>query len=151
MSAQKLLHTLQKQHPIFLDTACFIYTFEDHPQFSPLTTDLFDAISQEKIIAYTSVITVSEVLTKPYELNNNPLAKQYEEIFAQLPNLEIANPNYETARNAARIKAENNFHLIDSYQLALALEHSCKSFVTNDKKLTRFKSELDIIYLSKFI
>lgn len=151
MNDQKLLNTLVKHRSIFLDTSCFIYLLEDHPRYASGATIIFNALSGNKLLAFTSIITVSETLVMPYQKKDNSFLQQYEQVFTQLPNLTVVSPTYKTAHTAARIRANYQFRLIDSYQLALANEYKCKSFITNDKKLKRFEKEMKIIYLSDYL
>lgn len=133
------------KQPVFLDTPIFIYLFEDHPKYARLIQPIFD---QESIIKITSVITIAEVLTKPIEVKNENLVNKYEEIFRHLPGLSIVYPDYHTAVTAAQIKAQYQFRLIDSFQLAIATQYKCSSFLTNDRKLTKYKN-LSVICLDK--
>ena len=143
-----MLHISQliKLSPLFLDTSLFIYLFEDHPVYASAIQPVFDALSSDKMSAYSSIITVSEVLTKPIENKGFELTKKYQEIFLHLPNLTIASPTYDIAVQAAIIRARYKFQLIDCFQLALASHYQCLAFLTNDKKLKKFK-DLRIILL----
>ena len=49
---------------IFLDTAPIIYYIEAHPQYGPLMKDIVDSFKTGILEAYTSVITITEVLPK---------------------------------------------------------------------------------------
>lgn len=136
--------------PIFLDTPCFIYLFENHPKYHDIVRPIFSMLSVNKVVAYTSVITVTEVLTKPYKINSTELIHKYNEAFFQMPNFEIATPDYNTAVKAAKISAKYNFSLPDSYQLAMCIEMGCETFLTNDKQLKKFK-DLEVITLDELI
>lgn len=52
---------------IFLDTAPVIYFIEAHDQFGPLVKQVVDLMNENRIQAFTSVLTLSEVLAKPVE------------------------------------------------------------------------------------
>lgn len=58
---------IAKQQIIFIDTAPFIYHFENSEKYSPLTKVLFGALDKNYIRAITSVITITEIITKPYQ------------------------------------------------------------------------------------
>lgn len=129
---------ISKKHlPVFIDTPIFIYLFEDHPKYASAIQPIFDDSSITKV---SSIITVSEVLTKPYEENNTELVKRYQEIFMHLPSLILTSPDYDTAILASQIKAKYQFKLIDSFQLAMAQQNKCPSFLTNDKQLLKYKN-----------
>lgn len=132
--------------PVFLDSVIFIYLFEDHPRYASLVEPLFNNEAVKKI---SSVITIAEVLTKPFERKNSELIKQYHEIFNHLPNFSVVLLDKETAILASQIKAQYGFRLIDSFQLATAEKNKCASFLTNDKQLVKYKN-LSIICLEKY-
>ncbi len=132
--------------PVFIDSSIFIYLFEDHPRFASKIQPVFDSLSENKLSAFTSIISVAEVITKPLEEKRYDFVKQYHEVFQHLPNLKLGFPTYDTAVSAAKIRAEYKFQLIDSFQLAIALENRCLSFLTNDRKLKKFNG-LKIILL----
>ena len=125
--------------PLFLDTSCFIYLIENHPQFALPLRSVFSDLGKKKIQAVTSVVTVAEVLVKPMELKRDDLIQKYHELFTQVSSLHVVAPTYETAREAADICAVHRFILIDSFQLALAKERNCKTFLTNDDRLKSYR------------
>jgi hypothetical protein len=63
-----------------LDTAVFIYAFEENENYLPLVKPLFEEIDKETLQAVTSTITLLEVLIHPYRQNNQELVHQYREI-----------------------------------------------------------------------
>lgn len=132
--------------PIFIDSAIFIYLFEDHPKYASLLEPLFNNEAVKKI---SSVIMIAEVLTKPFERKNSELINHYQEIFNHLPNLSIVSLDRESAILGSQIKAQYGFHLIDSFQLALAEKNNCVSFLTNDKQLEKYKN-LSVVCLEKY-
>lgn len=145
-----LVKRLVQKGLVFLDTSCFIYAFEDEPQFGSLAVEIFDALSDVMFQVESSIFTVAEVLTKPIQLGNRELASRYEEMFDQLPSFTIRSPSYKTAVNAVKIRAEYSFRLMDSFQLALAKENGCKAFVTNDQQLKQYKG-MEVVILSDFL
>lgn len=138
------------KQPIFLDTSCFIYVVEKNNEYNEKVKILFDKITVGEITAISSIITLSEVLVQPIKNNDTTLINLYIELFNQLPNFSLVSPNYGTAIQAARIRAGSNISLPDAYQLALANEHNCKSFVTNDNGLKKFK-DLEVLVLNDLI
>ncbi len=138
------------KQPIFLDTSCFIYIVESNNTYREKVKILFDKITVGEIKAVSSIITLSEVLVQPIKNNNTALINLYIELFNQLPNFSLVSPSYGTAIQAARIRARQNISLPDAYQLALADEYNCKSFLTNDKGLKKFK-ELEVLVLDDLV
>jgi predicted nucleic acid-binding protein len=135
------------KEPVFLDTTIFIYLFENHPRYAPLLQFIFD---QKLVKKTTSVVTVSEVLVNPIEEKDLTLENKYKEIFHHLPNLSIVCADFTTALMAADIKARFQFKLIDAFQIAMAVQNQCKTFLTNDKKLSKYNKSF-IICLDKLL
>lgn len=143
------LHQFTSHQPVFIDSACFIYAFEKHPLFSPLSQLLFNQISAQKTTAFTSIITVTEVLTQPYKDKRIDLVDLYNQIFFHTDKLCVVTPDEHTAIKAAQIRATNNLGLPDAYQLALAIESNCKSFITNDQQLKKIPT-VKVLCLNDF-
>lgn len=146
---KNILPIIAKSQPTYLDSSVFIYAFENHPKYKSLTRPLFNALSDSKLKAVTSIITITEVLTIPLKEKESKLVNTYLEVFSKLPNLDVLLPSYWSAVEAAKIRAKYNFTLPDSYQLALAREAKCKSLITNDKNLLKFK-EIKMIHLDSY-
>lgn len=129
---------------IGLDTNIFIYHFEDNSQFANYTQLIFEGLSKNKFKAVTSVISLTEVLSYP---SSPKILAGIEESFRTTPNLTIWDVDQDLAVEAARIRRKYEFRLPDAVQLATALRSKAQAFVSNDKKITKFK-ELSIILLS---
>ncbi|HJZ05968.1 MAG TPA: PIN domain-containing protein [Patescibacteria group bacterium] len=134
---------------IFLDTNALIYLIENHPDFSPKISPIFNQIFQNQLQSITSIITVTEVLVNPMKQENKSLIEKYLNLFTNLTSLKVVEPNMQTAIDAAHIKAKYGFPLPDCYQLSLAQEHACTSFLTNDSRLEHFSQKLEIVTISK--
>jgi hypothetical protein len=67
---------LTRLETIFFDTAP-IYYIEAHPRFGPLAKEVVQAFQAGRITAYSSVITLAEVLAKPAQLGKIALAKRF--------------------------------------------------------------------------
>ncbi len=64
---------------IFIDTAPVIYYIEAHPKFGPLAKEVVTAFQAGNLNAFSSVITLTEVLPKPTEQKDEKLAKKFAE------------------------------------------------------------------------
>ena len=74
---------------IFIDTAPIIYYMEAHPQFGPLAREVVSAFQSGDLNAYSSVITLAEVLPKPVERGDEKLARQFAEFLKHGKNLTL--------------------------------------------------------------
>ena len=71
-----LSQELSQLNSIFFDTAPIIYYIEAHPQFGPLTREAVQVFQSGNLIAYSSVITLAEVLGKPIQAGKEALARR---------------------------------------------------------------------------
>ena len=62
-----------------IDTAPIIYYIEEHPKYLPLVDQIFPRLSSanNSIYAFSSILTLTEVLPHPLRQNNRDLAKRY--------------------------------------------------------------------------
>ena len=141
---------LKKAKLVGVDSACFIYKFEQRPLFEKPASIIFELLSRNKIKVVTSIITVAEVLTKPLEKKDLEVASLYETVFLQLPNFQILNLDYRLAKMASELRAKYKIRLPDAFQLACCLNAEAKVFVTNDKDLQKVK-EIEVLILKDFV
>jgi predicted nucleic acid-binding protein len=83
----RLEETLKKYHQVALDTNLFIYIMEKHPQYFEPTREVFQQIEKGAIHGITSILILTEVLTKPLKDNNANLARSYKTAISTFPNL----------------------------------------------------------------
>jgi len=137
-----------KNQSIFVDSCCFIYLFENNDKYADKLEKLFSPDFGD-IVFTSSIITVSEVITKPIRERMTDTVDRYLRLFQQLPmKLEIIDRNI--AIRGATIRAKFGFGLIDSYQIAVAESCECEYFLTNDKQLKLYKN-IKVVLLSDLI
>lgn len=133
-----------------LDTGIFIYHFEAHPRYLPLTQKLLTGVQAGQWTAITSIITVMELTVHPWQMGRSSVAREYEALLIHFPNLTLVDVNRDVARRAAQLRAHYNVRPADALQVATALLEGATTFVTNDRKLTRLSQEIEIIVLDDF-
>jgi len=84
-----------------------------------------------------SDLTVAECLVGPFMTNNAKLETTHRTFFAD-PMTEVLLPKKTSFELAARIRADLSFELVDALHLAIATDHHCDLFLTNDGKLTTY-------------
>lgn len=138
-----------KQQTIFIDTAPFIYHFENSEKYSPLTKVLFGALDENSVHAITSVITLTEIITKPHQVGNQGLAERYIQYFRSGKNLVVHPINENIAIVAGELRGKySSIKSIDALQIETALFWEAEIFVTNDLQLEQVK-EIEIVVFSK--
>ena len=145
-----LLKTIKGIDSVAIDTSPFIYYIEEHQDYIKVIDPLFKLIGQGQIIAYTSVVTLIEVLTRPIEENDNELVATYENLLTSSENLILVDIDRHVGIESARLRAKYNIRTPDAIQLAAGLVNGAKVFITNDANLKKVK-ELKVIVLDDFI
>ena len=120
---------------VFIDTAPFIYHIEEVGDYREMLHEFFAALDNGHIRAVTSVVTIMEVLVKPYRLQLNDLVSRFENAILNKMFIEVIGINLEIAKLAARIRADNKVALADAIQLASADYFNAAFFLTNDKRI----------------
>ena len=132
---------------IGLDTSVFINHFEKHPVYSPLTQVLLSEIEKGVRKGITSTITLLEIIVKPLSLGRNDIARKYEALVMNFPNLEVVDLGRDVIRQAARRRAECRLRPPDALQVSASLLGGAEAFVTNDRQIARIGRKLNTIIL----
>ncbi len=136
---------------IGLDTSIFIYHFEAHPTYLPLTQIILNYVQSGRCQAIVSTVTIMELTVHPWRLNRPDIARQYEVLLVNFPNLALIDVGRGIARQAARLRAEYNIRPADALQVGTTLAHGATAWLSNDKKLKRLGPELEVIILAEFV
>jgi len=130
-----LIHEI-RNGPLALDTVVFIYFIEEHPRFLPVLDSVFEAIDKERLPAFTSSLTLLEVLVIPYRGGNVPLAERYEQVLTRSRGLRLVDIDRSQLRAAAQLRAAHaNLRTPDAIQISAALSGGCSVLLTNDRAL----------------
>jgi predicted nucleic acid-binding protein len=100
--------------------------------------------------AFTSIISLIEILTGPLKLKEKILAKEYNLLLSSFPNLKIIDLNQEIAEKTAELRAEFNLRTPDAIQVATALVSNSESLITDDRTFKKVKG-IDIFILKDLI
>jgi predicted nucleic acid-binding protein len=146
-----LISRLQAHDVIGLDTAIFIYHFEAHPRYLPLTTAALSGVAQGERQGVTSVITLMELTVRPHQLERPAVAQHYEALLSHFPHLTMVNVDRAVARRAAELRGRYRVRPADALQVAASLVYGATAFLTNDRRLARLQPLIDIILLDDFL
>jgi len=148
MRIKELLEGVEK---IFIDTAPVIYFIEAHPLYGPPMREIVDMFSNGILSAYTSVITLTEVLVKPVELNRPDLAETFEKFLLHSKGLNILEIDVGIASYAGMLRGKYKYlRTLDALQLSTAIKMEVDVFITNDKKMKSFEN-IKILCLDDFV
>lgn len=140
----KGLGNFEKYKFVGLDANIFSYHFHQDPLFGPLTKEIFDLLSLNRLRAVTSIITLIEILSVKA---SSVKIKGLKKLFSEIPNLAVVEVNEEIADKTVLIRRKYGFRTPDAIQLATAVQARAKVFITNDERLKKLK-ELKVILLS---
>jgi predicted nucleic acid-binding protein len=135
---------------LFIDTAPLIYLIEQHPVYFPVVQEVVRRIDAGAIEAYSSVITLTEVLTQPIRLGRLDLAAKYRHILKEARHFELAPIDVAIAEMAAEVRARYNLRTPDALQVATASALQCQAILANDSSFKRV-AELRIILLDNLV
>lgn len=150
VKVKKFQSHLQQYAKVAVDSSIFIYQFEQHPQFEPLCSIVFDGITTNRLQLITSTITVSEVMVKPVQLSDTEVVTLYEGVFTAMPNFTLLNVDYTIAKLAAYLRAHYHILLPDAIHVASALQAKADVFLTNDDEL-RSIQEIPVLCLKDYV
>ena len=144
----KLSDVLKDVSLLGIDTAPIIYFIEKRDPYYAKMQTVVSAITNGSIAAYSSTMTLTEVLVQPLKVNNSALVEEYEDVLLNSPNFSLMPIDVTVSRAAARLRAQHNLKTPDAIQVATAIESQCEAFLTNDIGLKRVK-ELQILVLDE--
>lgn len=131
-----------------VDTTPLIYYVEDNPAYADVAAGFFDRIDAGDLQGFTSVVTLTEVLTQPKRQNRPDLEIVYRDVLMGNPNFSALPVDAAVAERAAGLRARHNLKTPDALQVATALAARCEAFLTNDRGLKRV-SELRVLVLGE--
>lgn len=136
---------------IGLDTSVFIYHFEAHPGYLPLTTVIFEGVFSGRWPALTSTITLMELTVLPWRQNRPQVAQGYEALLVNFPNLVMVDIDRDIARRAAQLRAEYNLRPADALQIGAAIVNDATAWVGNDRTHLRVSNEIAVVLLEEML
>ena len=136
---------------IGLDTPIFIYHMEANPVYLPITKLIFSSIAHGKQQAITSVISLMEINVHPFRQGREDVARKYETLLINYPNLKICDITREIVRQAARLRANYRLHSADALQVASCMVNGAQVFITNDRQITCLNQLIDVLILDDLL
>jgi len=146
-----LLSEVSRSNSIFLDTAPIIYYIEAHQDYGPLIKELVDSFQSGELTAFTSVITITEVLPKPVSQNQKQLIYKFVKFLRRGQYLNLLEISPDIAEAAGYLRGKyDSLKTMDAIQLSAAINAGADAFITNDIKLKQVK-ELKVIVLEDYL
>lgn len=131
-----LTQALAGHTTVGIDTAPFIYLWERHPRYLPLSEALFGHLSSNHAQGVTSVITLIEACMLPQRNGRSDLVRAYERALLHSRQVRVLPIDAVLAHRAVTLCARYGIHVPDALQIAAAIEAGATAFVSNDRRLS---------------
>ena len=148
---ERLAQKLAKLGVVGIDTQVFIYHLESHDKYAALTQKCFSSLESGKWKGITSTIMLMEINVHPWRVGREDVARKYETLLMNFPNLAIVDIDRDIARIAAQLRARFDVRPPDALQVAVGLAFGGKGFLTNDHRLSVLKPLTEIIMLDDYL
>jgi uncharacterized protein len=122
---------------VYLDSNIIVFAVERGSPWSGILSQLFQAIDRGAVHAFTSELTIAEVLVKPISLAARDAIEAYNKVLATDSTIEVIPINRAILNFAAEFRARTKAKLVDVIHAATARFCACNFFVTNDAELGR--------------
>ena len=142
-----LTSLINQSKALFLDTAPLIYFVEAHPVYGEMVKQVINSCTQKKILIVSSVITLHEVMVRPYRDANIILAEKFAAFLKNNRSLRLWTISAEISEFVAKLRGDYHWlKLADALQIASALDAGADFFLTNDKQLKQI-SEIQVMVI----
>lgn len=128
---------LRRHRRVAIDSCIFIYELEANPRYVALARRVFAWLENPGHSAVTSTVTMTEILTLPYQGADEARVDAYFGLLSCYPHLEWIAPDLQIARLAARFRAQSRMRTPDALQAATAVRSGAQGFLSNDKAFRR--------------
>ncbi|MCP4578526.1 MAG: type II toxin-antitoxin system VapC family toxin [Deltaproteobacteria bacterium] len=133
---------------VFLDTAPFIYFFEQHPDYFPAMENFFAQLYATGAQAITSIITYIELTVQPARVGELQLVRKYRDYLSNSENISLFPLDMNIADHVVRLRAQYRFKTPDAIQLGTAFACGADYIITNDQSWQRFE-EINVLLVGE--
>ncbi len=139
---------LQAVQRLYVETAPLIYYVEEHPTYISKMHRIIDLIETTPLAAFSSVLTLTEVMVQPLIKGDKHLAQEYRDILVNSGDYTLVAITTAVADSAAGLRARYNLRTPDALHVATAIQSSCDALLANDAGLKRVR-ELPVLVLDE--
>ena len=148
---ERLIQKLTKLGTVGIDTPIFIYHLEANEKYSNVSQKCLSSMENGRWHGVTSTITLMEINVHPWRVGREDVARKYETLLMNFPNLEIVDIDRDVARVAAQLRARFDIRPPDALQTAASLVIGSRGFLTNDHRLSMLSPLAEILVLDDYI
>lgn len=142
---------LSRYSRVGLDTNVVIYFLEGVPGYFPYVDSLMGQIEGGKLSTVLSAVVELELLVKPLREKRAEALQDIALFLDEFPHLEVVSLNRDTARLAARIRAQTQISTPDAIIVATSINSGCQAVVGNDKQCAIRVKDIPYVYLEGFV
>lgn len=137
---------------VVLDTNCVIYRIDapDSRRGAWLDAHVFRPAVAGQVTMVISVVTLAELLVRPYAEGLPERAVPLQRALETLPGLSITAVSAQIAAVAARLRGTLRLPMPDALIVATAAERQAP-LLTNDRQLLRYQSSVPVLILDEEI
>lgn len=150
MGIEQFRISLARHLRVAFDTRIFIYHLEQNPKYCGLADCAFSWLDSGACMGVTSVITMTELLVKPYRETSEENVDTLYALLSTYPDFAWIPSTLEIAALAAKIRASYRLRTPDALQAATAVHAQATAFVTNDPIFRRIP-DFDTLILNDFV
>jgi len=133
----RLQETLAEAELVHLDASVLGLHLMGHPRYTPLTRMLFGLMSDNRLRASTSAISVYQLLVEAYRRGESETARTVEQCLTTVPGLEVVPVTSEVARQASEVRAQLGGSTERAIQIATALSVRAGTYLTQHSSFRR--------------
>ncbi|MCL7960716.1 MAG: PIN domain-containing protein [marine benthic group bacterium] len=122
---------------VYVDAGVLALHLVGDARYLPLTRAILSGLRDGDFVAFTSAITIYQLLVEPYRSGQEARAERAEALIAALQGLEVVPVSATIARQAAQVKAQIGGGLPRAIQIATALAGDSELYVTRRSTLRR--------------
>ena len=138
-----------KGKKIYFDTNIFIYIIEGSIQYQRTIDELTRSIIKKDFEAYTSYITLTEILPPLVKRANKDIISGTIEFIRGKGFFNLSSVHEEVCLQAGFLRGELGMKTPDALHVATAIHQGCTLFLTNDAGI-RVPESMKLVLLSEF-
>lgn len=124
---------------VYVDTAPIIYTIEENEDLAAVMEPVWKALADGDISVVTSELSLLETLVRPIRNSDAKLIDSYTELLTS-GEVSLIPISISILREAAELRANQNFKTPDAIHAATALASGCDRLLANDNTFRRLQN-----------
>lgn len=146
----KFRRGLGRARRVGLDTQVLIYHLEDVPPYGQLTTHLLAEAAAGAFQLLLSVVTLSEILVKPWQEGDADRARRIRVALEAMPGIQFAGITTAVAADAAALRGRTGLPLPDALIVGSVVDRGAQVIVTNDRAWRAKKLPCRVLLLDEY-